>query len=286
MISTQYIHGANVIDVFQYESYHFLNDLQDYESQIIALEYQLEEKKFFNENVDDFMTYMESEKKNIFEKIGNKIMELGKAFVEVVDKVLKTIKEKLFGAKKLTNDEKYLKMMQDDPEFATKFKEAIASGNLKMNDFKDINALIEEANKIGNDYLSGKIDDKAFTQKMDEKLDKHAKRAKNITAILGIATTAVTVATTISKVSNGIADNSEKAVQARENLRAAEQAAEHYASQGGDASRLNRWAAYHSRLLQLTARDVGTLGRASSRFYEFIVKHTGGNGNRQFTNPV
>ena len=281
MISTQYIHGINLVDTFQYECCHFLNDLDDYENRIIALEFELEEKKFFNENVDEFMSYMESEEKNIFEKIGNKIMELGKAFIETVDKILKTVKEKLFGVKKLTNDEKYMKMMQDDPEFALKFKEAIAGGNLKMNDFKDINTLIEEANKIGNDYLSGKIDDKKYKEKMDKKLEEHANRAKNITTILGVATAAVTAATHISKVANGLTDCSRNAMESRELLRQSEQDARAYANQGaGSASRLNRWAAYHQRLMNLTARDVGVLGRVSDRFYSLIINRTGGNVGR------
>lgn len=286
MISTQYIHGINLTEVFQYECYHFLNELHDYENRIIALECELEEKKFFNENVDEFMSYMESEKKNVFEKIGNKIVELGKTFIETVDKILKKIKERLFGVKKLTTDEKYLKMMQDDPEFATKFKESIASGNLKMTDFKDINTLIDEANKIGNDYLNGKIDDKQFSEKMDKKLEAHASRAKNITTILGLVGATVTAATAISTISKGFTDCSKNAIEARERLRDAERTAEHYAQSGTNTSRLNRWAAYHTRLLEETSKNVGVLGRASANFYDLIAKHTGGYGDRPFTDPI
>lgn len=286
MICTQYIHGIDMTDSFQYECYHFWNELHDYEKQIIALECQLEERKFFNENVDEFMAYMESEKKNIFEKIGGKIIELGKSFVETIDKIIKTIKEKLFGVKKLTNDEKYLKMMQDDPEFATKFKEAIASGNLKMNDFKDINALIDEANKIGNDYLNGKIDDKTFSKTMDEKIKRTADKAKDISTILGVVGATVTAATAVSRLSHGISETSDQAIQARNNLRDAEDNARRFADSGGDANRLNRWAAYHGRLMELTSRNVGALGRATRNFYDLIERRTGGYHNRPLPNTL
>ena len=274
MISKQYIHENDILDSWLYESFHIMNDIHDYENKILAMECELEEKKFFNENTSDFIAYMESEKTGIFEKIGNKIIELTEAFLEATKKILDKVRTALFGVKKMTTDETYLKMMENDPEFARKFKESVLNGSIDLKDFKDINTLIDEADKISKDFLSGKIDKKDYEKAMDEKLDKYGKRAKNITAIIGIVGAAGTAYGAYKKLN----DNTEEAIKARERLASLKDTARINAmkdelDEGAKDNRLATFARYRKELLNITAKNTTSLGQLADRFYGFIIKY-------------
>ena len=274
MISKQYIHENDILDSWLYESFHIMNDIHDCENRILAMECELGEKQFFKEDTSDFIAYMESEKKGIFEKIGKKIIELTESFLEATRKILEKIRTALFGVKKMTTDEKYLKMMENDPEFAKKFKESVLNGSIDLKDFKDINTLIDEADKISKEFLSGKMDVKNYEKIMDDKLDKYANRAKNITAILALAGSAATV----YKAYKTLNDNTEEAIKCRQRLGTmrdnAKRAAELSAMNDGVSdNRLAAYARYHKELMNITARNTSALGKLTDKFYGFIIKH-------------
>lgn len=137
---------------------------------------------------------LESEKKNIFTRIGELIISTFNSFIEFLKDIGNSIKDTVTGVRKKTSDDGFKNAMRENPELAQEFMKAVLSGNIKAHDVKDMNALIAEAQSITNDLLTGKIDNKTKEEKIDNALKKFAERAKAITAILGVATSTVAVA--------------------------------------------------------------------------------------------
>ena len=187
MISRSYIHEYAPHDQFMCESYYLLLESKDTLDGLIRIENMIAEKEYFGESVESEIVFLEAEKKNIFTRIGETVIEIFNSFIDFLKSTGKSIKDAITGIRKKTSDEKLKEAMNNDPKLADDFLKAVMSGNIKAHDVKDLNALIDEATTITNNLMDGKLDKKTFGEKIDELLKKHADRAKNITAILGLA---------------------------------------------------------------------------------------------------
>ena len=192
MITRSYIHEYAPHDQFMCESYYLLLESKDTLGELINLENVIAEKTYFGESVDNEILVLEAEKKNIFTRIGEAVIEIFNSFIDFLKSTGTAIKDSVTGMRKKTSDDKLKEAMAKDPTLAKDFLQAVLSGNIKAHDVKDLNNLIDEATKITNDLMTGKIDKKSHSEKIDEVLDKFAKRAKNVGAILGLVGTLAT----------------------------------------------------------------------------------------------
>lgn len=186
MIKSSYIHEYAPHDQFMCESYYLLLESKDTLNDLIKLENIIAEKEYFGESVDNEILVLEAEKKNIFTRIGETIINIFNSFIDLLKDTGNAIKDALTGARKKSTDEKFANAMRNDPKLAEDFLKGVMSGNIKAHDVKDMNKLLDEATKITNDLMKGTIDKKTFGEKIEGALEKFASVAKNITAIVGV----------------------------------------------------------------------------------------------------
>lgn len=150
--------------------------------------------------------YLEAEKTNVFEKIGNVVISIFKKFQDLVKKVIDSIKN--IGFKSKSNEEKMEKLLSEykknAPEKYKTIKDdvvvAFQSGELDPTDMKSIKEMsqaydelvkLAKQKDVKPDTLRGKFE--AMKKKFDDidssKVVKGAKATKTIiTAIIAIAT--------------------------------------------------------------------------------------------------
>lgn len=203
MISTAYLHDNDALDTFMEETHHIMNDVYDATTRLLAVENYIDEKVFMGESVSDYEVMLEETKKNVFAVIGDKIIEWGKRLMEFFKKTADNIAESIKGLKKYTSDDALKEQMKNNPELAEKFINAVMSGNIKAHDVKDMDDLLKTAQQLSDQLLSGKIDEKTYMDKVDDKLEKYANRSRNITAIIGLAVGASGILTAIYKINGG-----------------------------------------------------------------------------------
>ncbi len=191
MIRTSYIQEFSLADQVMGESYYLLLESKDTLDALIKLENTITSKEFFGESVEGELIMLESEKKNIFTRIGELIISTFNSFIEFLKDIGNSIKDTVTGVRKKTSDDGFKNAMRENPELAQEFMKAVLSGNIKAHDVKDMNALISEAQSITNDLLTGKIDNKTKEEKIDEALEKFRKRAVAITALISVPITLI-----------------------------------------------------------------------------------------------
>ena len=169
------------------------NDINRY----ISNKEKLNDVVFMTESTDEEIALFEAENQNIVTKIGQAIIDffkmIQKKFSELMDKFKSVIKKK----DKETSDSELKKAMEEHPELAMSFYEGIRNGNIKLNEFKDINELLNTAEKLQKDLANGNIDDKTFSEKIDDALAAVEKKVKPIASILGSVTAIATAIGTI-----------------------------------------------------------------------------------------
>ena len=202
MIKSSYIHEYAPHDQFMCESYYLLLESKDTLNDLIKLENIIAEKEYFGESVDNEILVLEAEKKNIFTRIGETIINIFNSFIDLLKDTGNAIKDALTGARKKSTDEKFANAMRNDPKLAEDFLKGVMSGNIKAHDVKDMNKLLDEATKITNDLMKGTIDKKSFDEKIEGALEKFANIAKNITAIVGVVGAVSTVANAVHSYDN------------------------------------------------------------------------------------
>ena len=199
MIKSSYIHEYAPHDQFMCESYYLLLESKDTLNDLIKLENIIAEKEYFGESVDNEILVLEAEKKNIFTRIGETIINIFNSFIDLLKDTGNAIKDALTGARKKSTDEKFASAMRNDPKLAEDFLKGVMSGNIKAHDVKDMNKLLDEATKITNDLMKGTIDKKTFGEKIEGALEKFGNAARNIAAIVGVVGT---IGTAVAAVDN------------------------------------------------------------------------------------
>lgn len=188
MISRSYIHEYAPHDQFMCESYYLLLESKDTLNDLIKLENIITEKEYFGESVENEILVLEAEKKNIFTRIGETIINIFNSFIDLLKDTGNAIKDALTGARKKSSDDKFQDAMRKNPQLAQDFLQGVMSGNIKAHDVKDLNKLLDEATKITNDLMNGKIDKKTFVEKVEGTLERFGTVAKNIASIFGVVT--------------------------------------------------------------------------------------------------
>lgn len=191
MISRSYIHEYAPHDQFMCESYYLVLETKDILNGLINLENIIAEKEYFGESVENEIFVLEAEKKNIFTRIGEAIINIFNSFIDLLKDTGKSIKDSITNIRKKSVDDKFVDAMKENPKLADDFLQGVLSGNIKAHDVKDLNKLLDEATKITNDLTKGTIDKKTHGERIEELLEKFGNGARNITAILGLVSAGV-----------------------------------------------------------------------------------------------
>lgn len=278
MISNSYIHDNDVLDEFMFESYHLLNSITDDVVRLVSMEAEVEEHTIF-EGADaaDFTVMLEAEGNNVFEKIGNTIIAMFKSFMELIKKMTDKVKTNLIGAKKASTNASLKEAMKANPELANQFLKSVTSGNIKAHDIKDLDEMIDSATKISNDYMNGKLGEKDFNDKIDDTLAKFEKKARPISAILGVASATLGIVVSINKINEYSKGMNEKTLAATEKLNATKekcmnQAKQDFAKDSINASKLNVWASGQRRVMAALSKDASVVGKITDRLLSFLTR--------------
>lgn len=278
MISTAYLHEHDILDSFMEETYHIMNDVYDATNKLIAAENYVDEQVFMGESADDYQVMLEETKKNVFAIIGEKVIEFIKTVVATIGKFGASIGEHLKGLKKHAGDEALKEQMRNNPELAKKFIEAVMSGNIKLHDVKDMDDLLKTAQELTDQLMSGKIDEQKYMDKVDDKLNKYANRAKNITAILGVVIGTTGILAAVNKLGVGGKDVEAQAIATRGdyNVMKEKMMREANAEAGGKTNRLAVWLKGQQKIIGAIEHDYSgwrsVLAKAEGKLGDIVGK--------------
>lgn len=291
MISKDYIHSNDLCEEFVYESYHILNNIFDEMQKSYIIETEMEESSLFSEYSEDMIPFYEEEEKNVFERIGQKLIDLAKSFVKMIAGIVDKIKGALGGTNKALKDENLKKAMNENPELAKDFLKSVSSGSIKYNDVADFNSLVDEATKLTKQYQSGGMDDRTFSEKMDDALKKFEGKAKTIGSIMGGITAVVTLVSGIQKISEKSSKNCESA---RENslkmaklLEDAEnEARKNISNQKNKTTNWSLLAERNRQVMLATGKGYSNWAKLTDKMYSAVAKFTENRVNNTAKKPV
>lgn len=268
MISTLYLHEYDVLDTFLETTHHIMNDVFDTNSLVIANEQLVNEKLFLGESVDGYDLVLEDVKKNFFAKIGDSIIEIFKAFGEMVKDITKSIMNSVKGLRKTSADDALKKKVAENPDLAKKFVDGIISGNIKVNDVKDLNTLLDTTTKLSEDLMSGKLDEKSFNTKVDDALSAVEKKAKPIGAIIGATASAASLYMTVKKIISLSTQYDDQAVKAREEMNVVKERAMNSAiddaKASGQGNSLSVWLSAQRRVMTALGKNYGVVNKIAA----------------------
>lgn len=294
MISTTYLHEHDTFDNFMEEVHHIMNDVYDARNRLIAAENYIDEQVFMGESVEDYQVMLEETKKNVFAKIGDAVKKFFQTLIETMKKFGEQIGDSIKSIKKhmSSSDEALKEQMKNDPELAQKFINSVMSGNIKVHDVKDMDDLLKTAQDLTKQLSSGKIDEKTYMDKVDEKLEKYAKRAKAITAILGVVIGTTGIFTAVEKLRVKSAKLQEEQIKARENLNATCELAMREANEeaGGQTNRLSVWLKGQQKIAAAYSLDYsgwrGTVAKAEGWLGNLVGKINTGYNRKNNDAPL
>ena len=112
--------------------------------------------------------------------------------------------------------------MQENPELAKEFLKSVSSGNIKVNDVKDFDELVDEANRLIKDYENGKLDKQSFSDKFDSAVNRFNKKSKPVGEILKTAGAALGLISTVTAIHSNIVksttDSQEKGIKSAKSM--------------------------------------------------------------------
>lgn len=153
-MNASYIHEFDVYDSFVESFNSFCEFVNSYESRMNEYENKKDMLIYMEESTEDVEYMMESESKGFFQNIGEKVVAILKKFNDTMESLIEKIKSVFH---KPSTSETAAKAMEKNPELAKSFLKGIENGSIKYSDYKDINEMIDTAEKITNDIYNNKI---------------------------------------------------------------------------------------------------------------------------------
>ena len=160
-------------------------DIRRFENETYDLLSEIELREYFDESCDDLKFVYEAKSASLLDALGKKIVEAYQKFVKFITEIANKIKNAL-GIKPKESDLK--RVFEKHPEYADAFLKNLKSGNAKFCDYKDLDSIIDSAEKAVNDFKSGKMEEKSFIQKMNDlitKIDTGMKPAESLIKTIG-----------------------------------------------------------------------------------------------------
>ena len=140
-------------------------EVQNPNRERILLEYEISGVK-----TPEYEAFMESENKGFFEKIGDKIIELFKKFVDMIDNAIEKIKGYSFKSKDYT--QKMEVLIKKHPELKDEIIMACNKGALDLNDMKSIKEMDEAFDEVMKMAKNSSVDANSLKGKMDAAIKK------------------------------------------------------------------------------------------------------------------
>ena len=195
MINIRYVNNISPLytesDITAYENdiescYHEIeNDLDNLS--YIETRYTME-SMIYGDSTTVYLT--ESEKKNIFTKIGEALIKAGKIFVEAIQKIIEKIKN--IGFKSKTDLEKLEELKKKNPSLVNEIQVQFDNGALDLADIKSLKELNSAWDDIYKLSKRADVDEKTLRGKWNKAMDKFDKDSKSWGVVkVATATTAV-----------------------------------------------------------------------------------------------
>ncbi len=185
MISVNYIQNDNILLKME-EMYQESEDFfQDHMSELDYLSEKVYTATMFSESVD---VYEESVK--------DAITSIGKKIIEIVDRCIKFIQEKIGQFTHyiwtLKDEEKVLRQLEKKrPDIASQVRAAVKEDKIKLNNFRDLSSFYREIDATLNEI--DKMDAKSARARMDKAGKALNKSADVIIKVGAVATAAVSM---------------------------------------------------------------------------------------------
>ena len=160
-------------------------DIRRFENETYDLLSEIELREYFDESCDDLRIIYEAKSASLLDTLGKKIVEAYQKFIKFITEIADRIKRSL-GFKPKESDLK--RVFDKHPEYADAFLKNLKSGNAKFCDYKDLDSIIDSAEKAVNDFKSGKMEEKSFIQKMNDlitKIDNGMKPMESLIKTIG-----------------------------------------------------------------------------------------------------
>ena len=160
-------------------------DIRRFENETYDLLSEIELREYFDESCDDLKFVYEAKSASLLDTLGKKIVEAYQKFVKFITEITNKIKHAL-GIKPKESDLK--RVFEKHPEYADAFLKNLKSGNAKFCDYKDLDSVIDAAEKAVNDFKSGRMEEKSFVQKMNDlitKIDTGMKPTESLIKTIG-----------------------------------------------------------------------------------------------------
>ena len=172
---------------------------------------------------ETMMMVYESEKKNIFTKIGEMVVAIYNKFVEMIDKVIDTIKT--YSFKKKTDLQKLDILLKKHPELKNEAIAAFNEGALDLSDvrsLKELDSTFDEILKMAKkkdidpDSIKGKWEKaKKKFEEDAEKWEKVGKVAAATTAVITAVVAVKTLSSKFAKADNELREEKQKSKEAK-----------------------------------------------------------------------
>lgn len=185
MISVNYIQNDNVLLKME-EMYQESEDFfQDHMSELDYLSEKVSTAIMFSESVD---VYEESVK--------DAVTSIGKKIIEIVDRCIKFIQEKIGQFTHyiwtLKDEEKVLRQLEKKrPDIASQVRAAVKEDKIKLNNFRDLSSFYREIDATLNEI--DKMDAKSARARMDKAGKALSKSADVIIKVGAVASAAITI---------------------------------------------------------------------------------------------
>ena len=195
--------------------------------------------------------------------------------------IVAKIKNSLGLSQKAVKSEAIKNAMKNNPDLADEFLKSVTSGNIKCNDVKDFDELVNEASKISKLYADGKLGDQSFSDKMDDAIKKFSSKAKPIGEIIGVASGAVALGVTLNNIFGFTAKQCESAKEqslalAKDqevSMNRARAKMEERINNGEKVYNVNLMATKTREMYAAMGKSYSAAAKVSNSVWSFLEKH-------------
>lgn len=198
MVSKEFIHAMDDVVSIENRYIETTSFIESCLMDIKLLGVQKSDLEFFEEYTAESAEY-------ISEGVGNAIKKLGDKIIEIIKRCKEFIKKKFSELKNLkwrmSSDEKKIETaISKNPQLADNIKIAIAEGNIKISDIKDIKTFYDEVENIMKEMKKDQINPKSLRGRFEKAKKKLAASEKPIKTVLAIAGSAAGLYLTYNQI--------------------------------------------------------------------------------------
>lgn len=198
MISRDYIHSMDGIAAVERNYADTMSFIESCLTDIKLLGVEKSNLELFDEYTTESAEYIREGVSAGIKKIGDKIIEIVKRCKEFIKSKLSDLKNLKW---RLSSDEKKIDTaISKNPSLADDIKIAIAEGNIKISDIKDLKTFYDEVDNIMKEMKKDQVDPKSLKGRWEKAKKKIASSEKPLKAVLGITASAAGLYLTYTQI--------------------------------------------------------------------------------------